>query len=109
MFDAFFEGWREEKMCIYACAPPLLFFLTPFFRFLNNHTNKPHRSGFFTLFTLTLITSQIHLILLNMTTVEHLSLRSQKEREGAVLGRMLSPLACRWVIFSSSLSLRISG
>lgn len=61
-------------------------------------TNFPfsltHRSGFFTLFTTILFISQTHLVLLNMTTVEHLSLRSQKEREGAVLGRMFNPLAC---------------
>jgi len=44
-------------------------------------------SGFFTIFTVTLLMTQTHLILRNMTTVEHLNLQSLRERQSAILSR----------------------
>ncbi|KDQ55985.1 hypothetical protein JAAARDRAFT_158736 [Jaapia argillacea MUCL 33604] len=45
-------------------------------------------AGLFSLFTLTMLISHTHLIVLNMTTVEHLGVQRMKEREREVLGGM---------------------
>jgi palmitoyltransferase len=52
-------------------------------------------SGLFTLFTVALVLSQIHLILLNMTTVEHLGMQRMRDRERSVLDQMIRlPCSC---------------
>ncbi|TDL26842.1 zf-DHHC-domain-containing protein [Rickenella mellea] len=51
-------------------------------------------SGFFVLFTTVLLLSHIHLILLNQTTVESLSIMSLNERENAVIGQMTPVWNC---------------
>ncbi|KAF8512824.1 DHHC palmitoyltransferase-domain-containing protein [Gautieria morchelliformis] len=52
-------------------------------------------SGLFTLFTVALLLSQIHFILLNMTTVEHLGMQRMRDRERSVLDRMTRfPCSC---------------
>lgn len=49
----------------------------------------------FTLFTVALLASQVHLILLNTTTVEHLGMQRMRDRERSVLAQMISrPCSC---------------
>jgi len=52
-------------------------------------------SGFFTIFTVTLLFTQTHLIRRNMTTVEHLSVSSLRERQSAILSRKYPIYAVR--------------
>lgn len=52
-------------------------------------TDKPPASaGFFGLFCSLILISQLHLILLNQTTVESLSFRSMRDREQELLSQM---------------------
>jgi palmitoyltransferase len=54
----------------------------------------PHRSGFFTLFTASMLLSHMQLIAVGMTTIESFSMRSQLDRERAFLTRQFG--VCGW-------------
>ena len=60
-------------------------------------TYAPCSGGIFSLFTVALFVSHVHLISLNQTTVESLGFRSMQEREEATLGNMYAWYQFGWV------------
>lgn len=52
-------------------------------------------SGMFTLFTVVVFATQVHLILLNMTTVEHIGIQRMRDRERTLIAKMIRlPCSC---------------